>query len=76
MFVFSVFQVNEPRLKVGRFATRLTVLTRKDEGYYSVPYKTSQITLLELKIKGENLILFFALSNDDSTCDFIILLCF
>ncbi|XP_043984047.1 uncharacterized protein LOC122837629 isoform X2 [Gambusia affinis] len=44
-------KVNEPRLKVGRFATRLTVLTRKDEGYYSVPYKTSQITLLELKIK-------------------------
>uniref|UniRef100_A0A087X9Y3 Uncharacterized protein n=1 Tax=Poecilia formosa TaxID=48698 RepID=A0A087X9Y3_POEFO len=44
-------KAQEPRLKVDRYNTRLTNLTEKDEGIYSVTYGSTIIDELQLKIK-------------------------
>ncbi|XP_014886996.1 uncharacterized protein LOC106946853 isoform X2 [Poecilia latipinna] len=44
-------KAQEPRLKVDRYNTRLTNLTKKDEGIYAVTYGSSIIDELQLKIK-------------------------
>ncbi|XP_054890666.1 uncharacterized protein LOC129362886 [Poeciliopsis prolifica] len=44
-------KAKDPRLKIGRFSTTLTDLTKKDEGFYAVTHDNTIIDVVQLKIK-------------------------